>query len=169
MVGVSEAAGKGVVTAIHVSPARGIAMRPVRSVVAERGVGLVGDRYHGSKHRHVSLQSTEDLNASAEVLGAAIDEGSTRRNITVSGFVIPTRPGERIAIGDVELEVVRIAHRASCLTMGSGLGPRQRCDGEPGPSFACSAQEPSGCATSSTTGQPRHDSDNPTTLPFLVD
>ena len=114
----------GVVTAIYVSPARKIPMKPVQSVMADRGVGLVGDRYHGSKHRHVSIQSKEDLAAAAESLGSAVDEHLTRRNITVSGFVIPTRPGERIAIGDVELEVVRIA--APCKLLDDGIGPGAR-------------------------------------------
>jgi len=51
----------GVVQALYISPARKIPMKSVASVHAEAGKGLVGDRYHGSKHRHVSVQSFEDL------------------------------------------------------------------------------------------------------------
>ena len=31
-------------------------MRPVESVRVEAGLGIVGDRYHGSKHRHITVR-----------------------------------------------------------------------------------------------------------------
>ena len=105
----------GVVQAICVSPARKIPMRSVPSVEAVAGKGLVGDRYHGTKHRHVSVQSAADL---AEA--APIAHDLTRRNITVSGFAIPTKPGERIFINGVLLEVVRIA--APCTLLDDDIG-----------------------------------------------
>jgi hypothetical protein len=40
-----------VVTAIHIAPARRLPMRAVESVRVEAGLGIVGDRYHGSMHR----------------------------------------------------------------------------------------------------------------------
>jgi hypothetical protein len=66
----------------------------VASVEAEAGTGLVGDRYHGSRHRHVTVQALDDLDAAAEVLGRPVDPGLTRRNITLTSGPIPTRPGE---------------------------------------------------------------------------
>ena len=42
-----------VVTAIHVAKATRLPMRAVAQVHAEAGAGLVGDRYHGTRHRHV--------------------------------------------------------------------------------------------------------------------
>ncbi len=109
------------VLAIHVAKGRRLPTRSVASVVAEAGAGLVGDRYHGSKHRHVTIQSLPDLEAAAAELGRPIDPALTRRNLTISGGSIPTRPGSRVMIGDVELEVVRIA--APCRLLDDGLGP----------------------------------------------
>jgi MOSC domain-containing protein YiiM len=104
-----------------VAKARRLPTRSVESVEAEAGAGLVGDRYHGSKHRHVTVQSATDLAAAAEALGRPVDPGLTRRNVTISGGDIPTKPGTRIAIGDVELEVVRVA--APCRLLDDNLGP----------------------------------------------
>ncbi|WP_343989739.1 MOSC domain-containing protein, partial [Terrabacter terrae] len=97
------------VVAIHVARGRRLPTRSVASVEAEAGAGLVGDRYHGSRHRHVTIQSLPDLEAAAADLGRPVDPGLTRRNLTVSGGPIPTKPGTRIRVGDVELEVVRVA------------------------------------------------------------
>ena len=107
--------------AIHLAPGRKIPTRSVASVEAEAGVGLVGDRYHGSRHRHVTVQALDDLAAAAEVLGRPVDPGLTRRNITLSSGPIPTRQGERMRIADVELEVVRIS--APCRLLDDWLGP----------------------------------------------
>jgi MOSC domain-containing protein YiiM len=118
------------IVAIHVAPGTRLTMRPVDTAELRTGGGIVGDRYENARHRHVSLQSTEDLAASSTVLGAAIDPGSTRRNITVSGPPLPTTPGVRIIIGSaesvaddgrIELEVVRVA--APCKIMDDAVGP----------------------------------------------
>ena len=109
------------VVSIHIAPGRRLPTKSVPSVEAEAGAGLVGDRYHGSRHRHVTLQSAPDLEAAARDLGRPVDAGLTRRNITISGGDIPTRPGARVTIGDVELEVVRIA--APCRLLDDNLGP----------------------------------------------
>ena len=106
---------------IHLAPGRRLPTTAVPSVEAEDGAGLVGDRYHGSRHRHVTVQALDDLAAAAEVLGRPVDPGLTRRNITLTGGPIPTRPGERMRIGGVELEVVRIA--APCRLLDDWLGP----------------------------------------------
>jgi MOSC domain-containing protein YiiM len=118
--GMNTTSDGGVVQAIYVSPGRKIPMKSVHSVQAESGKGLVGDRYHGTKHRHVSVQSFEDLTEAAAVFEAPIDHDLTRRNITVTGFEIPTKPGERIRINGVLLEVVRIA--APCKLLDDDIG-----------------------------------------------
>lgn len=110
--------------AIHLAPGRRLPTKSVESVEAESGAGLVGDRYHGSKHRHVTVQALDDLAVAAEALGRPVDPGLTRRNITLDQGPIPTRPGERFRIGDVELEVVRIARPAGSSTTTSA---RARC------------------------------------------
>lgn len=96
-------------------------MRPVGDVVAEAGKGLVGDRYHGSRHRHVTVQSQQALDLAATDLGREFPCSATRRNITVDAGELPTRPGARMRIGEVELEVVRVA--APCRLMDDGIGP----------------------------------------------
>ena len=94
-------------TAIAIAPASRLPMRYVTTVEAEAGKGLVGDRYHGTRHRHVTIQSQADLDAAGREAGAPIEPSGTRRNVTISHGEVPTTPGARVTIGDVELEVVR--------------------------------------------------------------
>ncbi|WP_425005534.1 MOSC domain-containing protein [Mycolicibacterium sp. S3B2] len=108
------------IVAIHVSPGRRLPMRAVDAVDAEAGKGLIGDRYHGTRHRHVTIQSQELLDAAAEELGGPVDAGLTRRNLTVDAGVIPTAPGTRLRVGEVELEVVRVS--APCRLLDDGIG-----------------------------------------------
>jgi len=112
------------VHSIYISPARKIPMRSVESVEAQEGQGLVGDRYHGTKHRHVSVQSVDDLAEAAAAFESPIAHDLTRRNVTVSGFEIPTTPGDRITINGVVLEVVRIAAPCKLLDDDIGVGAK---------------------------------------------
>jgi hypothetical protein len=66
------------VTAIHIAPARRIPMRAVECAQVEAGLGIVGDRYHGTKHRHVTVQSQTALDAATEDLGSPVEPGGTR-------------------------------------------------------------------------------------------
>lgn len=109
-----------IVEALHVAPTSGAPVVSVPAVRAEAGAGLVGDRHHGSRHRHVSLVARDDLDAAADELGRPIAPGATRRNVTVAGGSVPTRPGTRVTIDDVVLEVVRVA--APCRVMDAELG-----------------------------------------------
>ena len=109
------------VKTIHIAKGRRLPTRSVDTVVAEEGKGLVGDRYHGTRHRHVTIQSQELLDQAAEDLGHDFDSGATRRNITVDAGEIPTKPGTRVRIGDVDLEVVRVS--APCRLLDDGIGP----------------------------------------------
>jgi MOSC domain-containing protein YiiM len=111
----------GTVVSIHVAKATKLPMRAVDSVVAEAGSGLVGDRYHGSKHRHVTVQSAPALAEASRDLGAPVDPGATRRNVTISGGPVPGRPGTRVRMGEALLEVVRPA--APCRLMDDVIGP----------------------------------------------
>ena len=111
----------GTVVSIHVAKATKLPMRPVESVVAETGLGLVGDRYHGSRHRHVTVQSASSLADASHDLGAPVEAGATRRNVTLSGGPVPGRPGTRIRMGEALLEVVRPA--APCRLMDDLIAP----------------------------------------------
>ena len=108
------------VVAIHVAPGTRLPMKSVDRVVAEAGKGLVGDRYHGTRHRHVSVQSATALAEAAQIFGGPIDAAGTRRNLTVSHGDVPRMPGERLRIGDMLLEVVRVA--APCKLLDDTLG-----------------------------------------------
>jgi MOSC domain-containing protein YiiM len=112
------------IVSIHLAPATRLPMRAVASAEVEAGKGLVGDRYHGTRHRHVTLQSAADLAEASAELGSPIDPADTRRNITISHGTIPTKPRSRVRIGDVELEVVRIA--APCKLLDDGIVPGAR-------------------------------------------
>ena len=113
------------VVAIHIAPATRLAMKSVPSVEAEAGKGLVGDRYHGTRHRHVTVQSAADLAEAAAELGCA---GRRRRppGATSPSPTAPSRrsPASACAIGDVELEVVRIA--APCKLLDDVIGDGAR-------------------------------------------
>ncbi|RNL80113.1 MOSC domain-containing protein [Nocardioides marmorisolisilvae] len=109
------------VSAITIAPGARLPMKSVQVVEAETGKGLVGDRYHGTKHRHVSVQSQAALDVAAGELGRPIGPEGTRRNITIDLGEVPTVPGTRIRIGPVLLEVVRVA--APCRLLDDNLGP----------------------------------------------
>ena len=113
--------GPPVVASIHVAKGRRLPMRGVDVVHAEAGAGLVGDRYHGSRHRHVSVQSLEELAEGAERLGAPVPPEGTRRNVTLSHGRVPTRPGTRVRLGGALLEVVRKA--APCRILDDEIAP----------------------------------------------
>jgi len=118
----------GRVVALAVAAERGGEVRAVEQVEVEAGAGIVGDRYHGSRHRHVSLQSATDLAAAADDLGVAVPPTSTRRNVTVDAGPVPTTPGTRLLVGEGEaavlLEVVRVA--APCPVMDRSVAPGAR-------------------------------------------
>jgi MOSC domain-containing protein YiiM len=114
-------AARARVAAIHLAPASRLPMRSVREVLAERGRGLVGDRYHGTRHRHVTLQAASALADAGEVLGRAVPWHLTRRNVTVTGLdAVPTVPGTRLQVGEALLEVVRVA--APCRLLDDAIG-----------------------------------------------
>ena len=142
--------GPPVVTAIHIAPATRLPVRSVASVVAEAGKGLVGDRYHGTRHRHVTVQSQQQLDEAAAVAGAPIDPAGTRRNVTISHGEVPTAPGARVRIGGVELEVVRRAAPCKLLddVIGTGTGTGARTELR-GRARSASAFRPAICAPSS--------------------
>ncbi len=117
MAGVSQP----VVVSIHVAQGRRLPMRSVEQAEVVQARGIVGDRYEGSKHRQVSIQSLEAICEASEVFGSPIDPALTRRNITVSTGEIPQAPGSLIRIGDLLLEVVRVA--APCKLLDDTIGP----------------------------------------------
>ena len=105
---------------IHVAKATRLPMRAVDSVEVESGKGIVGDRYHGTRHRHVTVQSAESLREAATAYGAEVPAELTRRNLTVDQGLVPREPGAHIRVGPVLLEVVRVA--APCKLLDDTIG-----------------------------------------------
>ena len=112
------------VVGIQLAKATRLAMKPVASAEVETAAGLVGDRYHGSKHRQLSVQSQTELAEAEQKFGESIDPLLTRRNVTISHGEIPRTPGHRWKVGEVELEVVRDAAPCKLLDMEIGDGAR---------------------------------------------
>jgi MOSC domain-containing protein YiiM len=108
------------VVGLQVALATRLPMRSVELVEVEMGVGIVGDRYHGTKHRHVTVQSLSEIAEAEAELGRPLDAILTRRNITVSTGALARSPGARLMIGEVELEVVRDA--APCKLLEDSYG-----------------------------------------------
>ncbi len=108
------------IASIHVAKATRLPMRAVERVTVEAGRGIVGDRYHGTRHRHVTVQSAAALAAAAEAYGAPVPAELTRRNLTIDAGEVPRDPGARIRVGAVLLEVVRVA--APCKLLDDTIG-----------------------------------------------
>ncbi|WP_344778721.1 MOSC domain-containing protein [Nocardioides panacisoli] len=100
-------------------------MQEKQAVEVEAGKGIVGDRYHGTRHRHVTVQSRERLAEAAAVFGADVPEGLTRRNVTISHGDVPREPGARLRIGDVLLEAVRVSAPCKLLVDTIGRGAQE--------------------------------------------
>lgn len=109
------------VAALHVAKGTRLPMRAVAAVSVETAAGIVGDRYHGSRHRQVSVQSLDALAEAAALHGAPVPPELTRRNVTLSDGVVPREPGALIRLGPVLLEVVRVA--APCKLLDDTIGP----------------------------------------------
>ncbi len=105
---------------IHVAKATRLPMRAVERATVETGRGIVGDRYHGTRHRHVTVQSASALQAATEAFGADVPAELTRRNLTIDEGDVPTAPGSLIRVGNVLLEVVRVA--APCKLLDDTIG-----------------------------------------------
>ena len=120
------------VASLHVADVRHGPMSAVGHVAAEAGRGLVGDRYFGTRHRHVSVQSREQLDAAARERGAPVPPDLTRRNVTLDHGVVPDEPGDRIVVGDVVLEVVRRAAPCRVMDEAVGAGARRALHGRGG-------------------------------------
>ncbi len=105
---------------IHVAKATRLPMRAVERATVETGRGIVSDRYHGTRHRHVTVQSASALQAATEAFGADVPAELTRRNLTIDEGDVPTAPGSLIRVGNVLLEVVRVA--APCKLLDDTIG-----------------------------------------------
>lgn len=112
------------VTGLQIAPTARTPMKNVNSVTATAGSGIAGDRYEGSKHRQVSVQSLEEIALAEAEIGRSLDAVQTRRNITLAEGRFDRTPGALLTIGDVELEVVRDAAPCKLLEDEFGKGAK---------------------------------------------
>lgn len=114
----------GTVRAIHIASGYGEPVESIAEVEAVAGKGLLGDRYFGTR-RQVTIVASGELTAAAAELGAdRIDDGATRRNITVDVPSLPRAHGTRLEIGETVLDVWRDC--APCDVMETSVAPGAR-------------------------------------------
>ncbi len=98
----------GRILALSVSRKKGIPKTNVSSVVLREEWGIVGDAHAGPWHRQVSLLAMESIRTMQEK-GLKVRAGAFAENITTEFLDLPSlRVGDRIHIGDTELEVTQI-------------------------------------------------------------
>jgi MOSC domain-containing protein YiiM len=129
------------VTAIFISPDKGIPMQSQERINAIAGIGLEGDRYargtgaySKSKReviRHVSLVSQEAIDAANTANGTTFTAAETRRNILTEGIDLNELVGQEFSVGGVRMKGVGLCDpcaRPSALSGKPGFEPafRQR-------------------------------------------
>jgi MOSC domain-containing protein YiiM len=98
--------GDGVVHAIHVAPAQGAPVEARRSVVAEAGRGLRGDRYFHEEGTFAGRDGSDLTLIEREALAAVerdhdidLEPGAHRRNVTTAGIALNHLVDERFQVG----------------------------------------------------------------------
>ena len=114
----------GAVELISIAGESGAPLTPLSEVEAITGVGLLGDRHAENAARQVSIQSIEELAMASERLGREIAPDQTRRNITIDAGALPRTRGQRLHLGEAELEVFSDAPPCALMTELIGKGAR---------------------------------------------
>ena len=99
------------VLSVNISEKKGVIKNPVDEIViTEKGVE--NDAHAGDWHRQVSLLAKESIDKFEEVLGRKLEFGEFAENITTEGITLFTmKPGDKLKIADVELEVTQIGKK----------------------------------------------------------
>jgi molybdopterin adenylyltransferase len=105
------------VVSVNISREKGTIKTPVPEIcITDKGVE--GDAHAGDWHRQVSLLGIESVKKWGEQAGREVAFGEFAENITTEGIVLyETSPGDRLLIGDAELEVTQIGkkcHGSGC-------------------------------------------------------
>ncbi len=94
---------------IHIAGGAGAPMRRLSEATAIKGLGLAGDRYWARAgfcqdsrvSRDLTLIEGESIDHIANELGAQLDAGETRRNITTRGIYLNSLVGTTFWVGEV--------------------------------------------------------------------
>lgn len=94
----------GRVEAIFISAEHGELPRPVESVDAIAGKGLVGNRYfdEGNPGNELTLIEAEALEALEAEHGVTLDGAASRRNVLTRGVRLNDLVGRRFRVGELE-------------------------------------------------------------------
>lgn len=99
------------VISVNISTEKGTIKSPVPEIILNEK-GVEGDAHAGDWHRQVSLLARESIDRWGEQAGRQVAWGEFAENITTEGIVLhETRPGDRLLIGNTELEVTQIGKK----------------------------------------------------------
>jgi molybdopterin adenylyltransferase len=99
------------VLSVNVSKEKGVIKKPVDQIVITES-GIENDAHAGDWHRQISLLAKESIDKFEEVLGRKLEFGEFAENITTEGITLYTmKPGDKLFIGDVEMEVTQIGKK----------------------------------------------------------
>jgi MOSC domain-containing protein YiiM len=100
---------KGIIVALSISDRRGIPKRNVETVQLLEGYGIEGDAHAGNWHRQVSILALESIEKMMKTTGLKLRPGIFAENITTKNLdTSKLKIGDRITIGEAELEVTQI-------------------------------------------------------------
>ncbi len=105
------------VLSVNISHEKGTIKTPVNEIDITPN-GVAGDAHAGDWHRQVSLLGAESVDKWSALAGRKVAFGEFAENITTRGIVLyETNPGDKLIIGETELEVTQIGkkcHGAGC-------------------------------------------------------
>jgi len=99
------------VISTNISIKKGTIKEPVPQITLNNK-GVEGDAHAGDWHRQVSLLAKESIEKWSQQAGRMVKWGEFAENITTEGITLyETVPGDRLVIGDTELEVTQIGKK----------------------------------------------------------
>lgn len=119
------------VVSVNISEKKGTIKLPVEFIELSEN-GVTNDAHAGDWHRQVSLLAKESNEKFALAAKRKVAYGEFAENITTEGIVLyTTLPGDRLIIGETELEITQIGkkcHGDSCAIfreVGSCVMPKE--------------------------------------------
>lgn len=119
------------VVSVNISEKKGTIKVPV-STIELNSTGVANDAHAGKWHRQVSLLAKESNEKFAIAAKRKVAYGEFAENITTEGIVLhKTIPGDRLIIGETELEITQIGkkcHGDNCAIfreIGSCVMPKE--------------------------------------------
>ncbi len=119
------------VVSVNISEKKGTIKIPVDSIELTE-TGVTNDAHAGKWHRQVSLLAKESNEKFAVAAKREVAYGEFAENITTEGIVLyKTTPGDRLIIGETELEITQIGkkcHGDNCAIfreVGSCVMPKE--------------------------------------------